>query len=251
MGAARVFVQYLRAQARYALAAPLVRRERLRRFAACVTDFDFHEAGAGRRLPAVSMSHVFPELRDTTWTFCGAAPIDAEAIHICAALRAVRARTVLEIGTFRGAMTLQLAANVPDDGRVFTVDIDVGAAHCLRVGMSASDRRLTQKGADEIGCYFRGTPLASRVTQLLGDSATIDYAAHFDTLDFAYIDGGHSYAQVRADTEAVLPWIRPGGAVFWHDYRPGCAGVTTYLHELARTRPVCNIRRTPLAALRL
>lgn len=36
--------------------------------------------------------------------------------------------------------------------------------------------------------------------------------------DIAFIDGDHSYEAVRKDTRMILPLMKPGGVIVWHDY---------------------------------
>ncbi|MBK9120921.1 MAG: class I SAM-dependent methyltransferase [Phycisphaerales bacterium] len=240
--------RYVAAQCRYHLLLPWTDRRATRRFFAAVLEQDFFR-GAGRRLPTESIHAVFPELRSLAWVTVGIA-WSIETPILCGAARALNARRVVEIGTFEGAMTVQLAANLPTDGRIVTVDIDPEEVSAALAPPAGSDVRLTQKPRDRIGRLYRGTPWADRIVQVIADSARVNYTDHFDALDLAYIDGGHSYDQVRADTERILPLVRPGGAVFWHDYRPGCAGVVRYLHELAGHLPLRHVRGTQLAVYR-
>jgi predicted O-methyltransferase YrrM len=51
-----------------------------------------------------------------------------ETFTLFTAARIVAARRVFEIGTFFGATTLNLALNIPDDGKIFTLDLDARAA---------------------------------------------------------------------------------------------------------------------------
>lgn len=240
--------EYARALLRNHLWLPLSDRPAVTRFMSAVLEHEF-DAGHGRRLPAVSVHDVIPEVRDARWTMLGRA-WSVETPYLCGAVAALQARRVIEIGTFEGAMTLQMAANLPDDGRIITVDIDPVDVPAATVTVDAADRRLTDKARERIGRLYRDTPQAARITQLIQDSSTVDFAAYAEQYDVAYIDGGHSYEQVRVDTEKVLPLMRPGGVVFWHDYQPGCLGVRRYLHELAERLPIKNIRHTQLAVLR-
>lgn len=203
------------------------------------------------RLDTVSIHRIFPELVGLTWTTVGIA-WSAETPFLCGALKAVGAEVALEVGTFNGSTTLQLAANLPPQGKVYTVDIPPDQEGEFDDTVSRSDRRLIAKGeASRIGSKYRGTPYEPKIVQLLGDSATLDYTPYFSALDFLYIDGGHSYEQVRADTERLLPLVRKGGVAFWHDYKPGCVGVLRDLHELALTVPVRHVAGTELVVLRV
>lgn len=245
-----LLVQYVATIARYATVEPFRDRYATKRLMSDVLEFDFRR-GVGRALPTVSIYDLFPEVVDLRWNVVGT-PTNDEALQICGAMRALNARRVVEIGTYIGATTIQLAANLPDDdGCVFTVDIDPADLAGLDDHISSFDRKLVQKQRVELGSTFRGTEYEGRIRQILGDSAAIDYGSIVGEIDLAFIDGGHSYEQVRADTEAILPHMRPGGAIFWHDYQPVCPGVVRYLHELQASRPVKHLRETQLAALRL
>jgi hypothetical protein len=231
---------------------PLANPSAAKRFAGAAMQCDF-EQGVGRELPVASIHAVVPEIAGITWTMVGIG-WSGEAPYLCSALVAIGGRVVLEIGTCYGRTTVQLAANAPPGGKVYTVDLPPTDSPALAGAYSASDLELVAKnGAGEIGRLYKGTPYADRVVQLLGDSATLDYPSLLDgqPVDLAFIDGGHIYEQVRADTERVLPLMRPGGVVFWHDYQPGCPGVCDYLHELAREHPIKNVHGTELAVLRL
>lgn len=241
--------RYSAALARYNLILPWYDPGATKRFMSAVLEHDFRR-GAGRKLETVSIHSVFPEISGQQWTTMGVC-WGVEEPHLVGGLKAIGAKRVLEIGTFEGVTTLQLAANVPEDGHVYTINIDPTQVTHAALDVSDYDRRLAEKARERIGCRYRDTPQAERITQIIHDSATVDYTQYFDSVDMVYIDGGHSYAQARVDTEKARPLVRAGGAIFWHDYQPGCAGVTRYLHELAQTCPVKHIRSTQLAVLRL
>jgi hypothetical protein len=73
-----------------------------------------------------------------------------------------------------------------------------------------------------------------RITALIGDSATFDFAPYRGAIDFVYVDGAHSYDYVRNDTEAALGLLSPNGVIAWDDY-PAISGVYRALNELAPT----------------
>jgi predicted O-methyltransferase YrrM len=251
VGKLKLGLQYLLTLTKYNLVKPLTDRAAARGFAGWALDYDFHRGG-GHGLEQVSIHRLFPELANLSWTTVGSNWHD-ETPYLVGALKAIGARTVLEIGTNQGVMTLQLAANLPEGGRVFTVDIDPAEVHRLTYAGSCStyDRDLAEKDRALLGCMFRSTPHAARITQILHDSATVDFSQYFDGVDLAFIDGAHHYEQVKADTDKVLGVIRKGGVIFWHDYKPGCPGVTRCLHELARRYPVKQVGVTELAVLKL
>lgn len=53
-----------------------------------------------------------------------------------------------------------------------------------------------------------------------------------ELFDFIYIDGLHTYEQVKIDIQNYLPLIKKGGAIAGHDYHPNWEGVMTAVHEM-------------------
>lgn len=77
---------------------------------------------------------------------------------------------------------------------------------------------------DNNGYDFSMRDRAKRLPQAvewIGDSSTQEcrdaIAAWGVTFDLVFIDGGHTYAEVKADTVAVSPWLHPGSFVAFHD----------------------------------
>lgn len=103
----------------------------------------------------------------------------------------LRARHVLEVGTFTGYSSLAMAAALPPGGRITTLDIDSRHVEIARRHISAS-------------------PYADRIEVLLGP-ALETLAALAGPFDFAFIDadkGGY-----RAYYEAILPKLAEGGVI--------------------------------------
>jgi len=98
------------------------------------------------------------------------------------------------------------------------------------------------------GRYFRGTPEAERITQLLGDSASFDFSPYRGRMDLVFVDSSHSHSHVRSDTEAAFGMLSELGMIAWGDYTH-YPGVYTYLNEVAPTldRPIFHIVGTRLA----
>lgn len=68
---------------------------------------------------------------------------------------------------------------------------------------------------------------------IVGNSIEIAKTFKDNSLDFVYIDAGHSYEEVKADYEAWLPKVRKGGIVSGHDYGVNdCIGVKYLIDEL-------------------
>ena len=81
-------------------------------------------------LPRVPLTKVLPDSRQTEVCLprafdqkFGTSITTEEACHLGAIARCLKARRVLEIGTYDGNTTLTLAANLDGDGEVVTVDL--------------------------------------------------------------------------------------------------------------------------------
>ncbi len=57
---------------------------------------------------------------------------------------------------------------------------------------------------------------------------SVDAAREIGTVDFAYIDGDHSYEGVKTDIATWWPKVRRGGVLAGHDYLDGTVGKTTF-----------------------
>jgi predicted O-methyltransferase YrrM len=142
---------------------------------------------------------------------------------------------VVEIGTFDGRTTLNLAVNAAG-ARVFTLDLPPHerAAFSLAPG----ERQYVDKprpGARFRACGPAWRGAAQRITQLLGDSATFDWAPYAGRAGLVFVDGSHAYDYVRKDSATAMRLVAKGGLVLWHDYGRW-EGVSRALDELEAER---------------
>lgn len=183
------------------------------------------------RAPHTSVADRFPELEgrpidmgQVTFRRSNMDPL--EQYCISAVIEMTHPRRIFEIGTFDGATTRVLARSAPD-AEVFTLDLPPESAVLASVAQEA-----THAGAGQVGSRFHETPEAPRITQLLGDSTTFDYSPWEGTVDLVLVDAGHEYANARADSQAALRLLRPGGVILWDDYEPCWPGVVKAVDEL-------------------
>jgi predicted O-methyltransferase YrrM len=157
-----------------------------------------------------------------------------EIASLCMLVAAWQPRKILEIGTFKGLTTLNLALNAPE-AIVHTLDLPPESG---RTRFATNDTAIIARRG---GYHYADHPEAARIRQHLGDSASYDFAAIGPDVDLALIDAAHSYAYVRNDTARTLPLLRDQGVILWHDYgrndvlaSPQDAwGVSQLIHELA------------------
>jgi len=104
------------------------------------------------------------------------------------------------------------------EGEVVTVDLAPDFRMEKRASLTYSDIELNLTSRDQLGRQYRGHRLSSRIRQIYGDSAALDWKTLGGPFDLIFIDGCHSEAYVREDSRNALDHLVPGGAIVWHDY---------------------------------
>jgi len=176
---------------------------------------------------------------------------DVEA-WILAAL-SKHARLMFEFGTATGRTTYLWARNSPPDAKVITITLRAGgtAEYRREEGDAESDTRNALHESQFSSFYYSGTPVASKVTQLHGDSKQLDESPWAGQCDLVFVDGSHARSYVESDSRKALRLVRPGGLVLWHDYRgPKVPGVYDALNQLAREMPLVHVAGTSFVAYR-
>lgn len=161
-------------------------------------------------------------------------------------------RTIVEIGTFDGRTTLNLAINAPADCPILTLDLP--DEHETAFPLEDSERPLVQKPASGErfrACASAWRSFAARITQAFGDSATYDWTPCYGRAGLVFVDGSHAYDYVRKDSETAFDLVASGGVVLWHDYGVW-PGVTRALEEFEALRRLGlrHIRGTSLVLWR-
>ena len=168
-----------------------------------------------------------------------------EIACLCALARHLQPSVILEIGTFNGNTTLQLAANTPQTTRIYTLDLpwDACAPNVEGVGDIAfisSEKRKTLR--------FAGTEQESKIKRRYGNSLSVDFSNLIEgcKADFIFVDAGHSYECIKNDSEKSFSVLNRGGLIVWHDYGASWPSVYKYLNELSKTKKLRNIAGTEL-----
>ncbi len=159
-------------------------------------------------------------------------------------------KTLVEIGTFDGMTTLQMALNAPQDAVVHTLDLpkdlENGLEHLSKRDLAfAKDQKKWSR-------KYVGSSSESKIVQHLGDSMSFDFSRFTaqGPVDLAFIDGGHSYSAIKNDTEKMLSVLASNGLIIWHDFDPNWPEVYRYLSELSRRLHLIQIARTSLVIMR-
>ena len=203
------------------------------------------------RIPRVHISQIFPGIETVNVNLVnlyqrkiGLSMDAAEVMALCAFEKLIDARNVLEIGTYDGNTTLNLAANLPAHGRVTTIDLPQNWDRRFLYDVPGNYWNVTDR--NRIGIQFQGTQYEGQIRQVLGDSAAVDWHELNPPFDLIFIDGCHYRDYVKADTENALRNLRPGGVIVWHDYGD-IKDVSSVVDEMAHKISVQIVRGTRLA----
>ncbi len=199
------------------------------------------------------LPQIFPGIENASYTVLGGFQRTEnislsllELNAVLAILQHIQAKSVVEIGTFDGGTALNIAANLPERGIVHTIDLPPEHASPLALGISGFNDNRTELKA--VGHLYKGTAHASKIHQVLADSATIDYASLNPPFDAFLIDGCHDYEYVKHDSAQAMRHTRPGGVIIWHDYGM-LKDVSRHVDELSNQEPVRVVSGTRLAVL--
>ena len=172
---------------------------------------------------------------------------------ICRLVKHFQPATILEIGTFDGRTTSNMAANSSEETRIFTLDLPPQELNQTALRLRTSDAVFILK--DQSGReFFHRQREGTMITQLYGDSADFDYSPYRNNIDLVFVDGSHSYEYVINDTEVALSLLRNGkGIILWHDY--GRREVVRALNELylahSQLTSLAHIAGTSLGYVRI
>ena len=191
-----------------------------------------------RRLPGVEAIEVrLPRALDRS---IGTSVTPEEASCLCAIERYFRASRILEIGTFDGNTTLALAANLEDNGGVVTLDLSPDFDPVKDRAAIALGEPINLTPRDRVGLQFRSHPLASRIRQVFGDSAALDWADLGGPFDLVFIDGCHAEVYVESDTANAIKVLNRPGIIVWHDYGL-YLDVSRAVDRIAREKPELEV----------
>jgi predicted O-methyltransferase YrrM len=151
-----------------------------------------------------------------------------ECISLILLLKKVGARNIFEFGTYKGISITQLALNMPENSRIYTLDLPDDEPRSAFAITDPEDVDLAhEKGKGEVV----PADVRHRIQFLKQDSAAFDEKPLAGQMDLVFVDGAHNEAYVRNDSEKAWGMTRPGGIVVWHDSRAEDPAVVRYLLE--------------------
>jgi predicted O-methyltransferase YrrM len=195
------------------------------------------------RLRSFSVESTLGDLKSFRWEDIlpsGADHVDLTAVRqvpgnaelyeiavLCCLIREYAFDTVLEIGTFDGRTTRNLAKFVGEAGSVTTVNLPEEEHR---------DEWIFDGGSVRCGERFLDAPESTRIRQVFLDSRRLDSEELGENFQLVFVDGSHSRDVVASDSmlaSRVIPRI--GCAVIvWHDFdfTDVREGVEQYLSQL-------------------
>lgn len=138
-------------------------------------------------------------------------------------------RSHLEIGTYCGRSALATAAGLPSGAKLMTVDNNAEAGALGQPWVEAVQ-------AATLEVIRRNTGITPRHLTMDSMNAARQCWAEGLRFDTIFIDACHHYAEVKADIQAWLPMLKPGGIIAGHDYWPAHTGVMDAVNELFDAR---------------
>ncbi|MFH1985888.1 MAG: class I SAM-dependent methyltransferase [Pseudomonadota bacterium] len=167
----------------------------------------------------------------------------AELRTLCTMVQWRNPQRIFEIGTFRGATTLLLAAN--SNARIHTLDLPpLGHPEYTPPQVENPEHDVYP---EKPGICFRSTDHARRIEQLYGNSRTFDFSPFFGQIDFVFVNGAHHFDAVLHDSMNAFRLIGEQGVIFWHDYAEYAPEVMRALQTVANRFPLVHIEGTSLA----
>lgn len=142
---------------------------------------------------------------------------------------------IVEVGIYRGRSLLFLAEEL-------TAKRGPGAFELVGVDPLMWEDELWSFLAEN---WRRMPPLVGKHVRLVRlESTRAARAFEDESVDLVFIDGEHDEANVRADIQAWLPKVKPGGILSGHDYGGGHPGVPAAVNALIGAPPVVTVTGT-------
>lgn len=208
------------------------------------------QISAGGHIPEIDLGDILgdrkPLIRLSVMRYEDGMLPNAQAMALLSILVAEAPNEVLEIGTYMGHTTRQIAENL-ETAIIHTVDLpeDFSAECDPEQSIPKDDYHLIARRI--VGREYKGRPCAERIKQHFVDTAKWDFreAGHST---FFFIDGSHTYEYCKNDSEKCFELAEHRGTFLWHDCDDTHPGVTRFLSECRQLgKDIRRISGTPIA----
>jgi hypothetical protein len=144
----------------------------------------------------------------------------------------LQAKRVVEFGTAEGRTTLNIAAHLPPDGEIITLDLpDV-------------------PGKSVAGGFFKDQPQKAKIKQVFASVDSWDFRPFRASAEIVFCDACDLLPGLAAEAYLAFSLIKRGGVIFRHDYS-SAEGPTKFWNWLAIQLPVSYIEGTCMLCLRV
>jgi predicted O-methyltransferase YrrM len=148
----------------------------------------------------------------------------SEILGLLEAVRELRPRRVVEIGTANGGTLFLFTRVAAEDARIVSVDLPSGA-----FGGEANEWKHPLWEAFVTG--RQSLRLIRADSHAPGTLGLVKKELEGEPIDFLMIDGDHTYEGVKQDFETYAPLVRPGGMIAFHDICPDSYGAGGEVHR--------------------
>ena len=157
-------------------------------------------------LPLLHLETLFPGFQETVspYAYLSGATMPIDIALLKSLARRQNAQSYFEIGTWRGESVANVASVVPN---------------CVTLNLSREEIVQLTHNERYADAHARFSKHLDNVTQLFGNSQTIDFTPHLHQYDMVFIDGDHHNEAVKRDTQTAFELLRDEKSVIvWHDY---------------------------------
>lgn len=167
------------------------------------------------------------------WVF-GDLP-DGALSALLSIIKQTQAENIFEFGTFRGRTTLNIAVNLPDDAKIYTLDLpsDAVGSHSEFEDLYMSDELRRE--------LLVGIPkrTLNKIEIIQDNSMCLNFERFYNKMDIVFVDGGHTLDVIQSDSMNAIKMVRVGGYVIWDDYANSyCPDVNTFINSFAENNTV-------------
>jgi hypothetical protein len=150
--------------------------------------------------------------------------LDAQVIG--AVVKNINPSVCLDIGTAEGHSAALMAVNAPQS-KVYTINIPPEEVLSGEGGIFTTIAMEREK----IGSYYREQGLKN-IIQIIAN--TSKWEPNIGAIDIVFVDGSHDAEFVFNDTKKVLPYLKSGSFVLWHDFNFNLWNKYAWIHDVCK-----------------